>query len=67
MASGSLCPTLLLVAFCVTSQILTLTRAVPIDCKNNTGGCFEEIMKQLTQVRFEVNILKGNRTSVKCE
>ena len=42
-------------------------RALPIDCQKNIAVCLEEIMKELTQVRFEVNILAENRTSLRCE
>ena len=46
-------------------QILPSTRAFPIDCQENTAVCLEEIMKEVTQVRFEVKILTENKTSAR--
>ena len=46
-------------------QILPSTRAFPIDCRENTAVCLEEIMKEVTQVRFEVKILTENKTSAR--
>ena len=46
----------------MTYQILPSTRAFPIDCQKNTADCLEEIMKEVTQVRFEVKILTENKT-----
>ena len=63
-SSGS---ALLFLALFVTFQILPSMRALPIDCQKNTAVCLEEIMKELTQVRFEVNILAENRTSLTCK
>ena len=57
----------LFLALFVTFQILPSMRALPIDCQKNTAVCLEEIMKELTQVRFEVNILAENRTSLTCK
>nr|XP_058957538.1 angiopoietin-related protein 7-like [Pocillopora verrucosa] len=56
---------LLFLALFLTFQILPSMRALPIDCQKNTAVCLEEIMKELTQVRFEVNILAKNRTSLR--
>ena len=42
-------------------------RALLIDCHKNTAVCLEEIMKELAQVRFEVNILAESRTSLRCK
>ncbi|PFX25392.1 Angiopoietin-related protein 3 [Stylophora pistillata] len=52
----------LFLALSVTFQIKPSTRAAPIDCKKNTAVCLEEIIKEITQVRFEVNILMENKT-----
>ena len=46
-------------------QILPSTRAFPIDCRENTAVCLEEIMKEVTQIRFEVKILTENKTSAR--
>ena len=46
----------------MTYQILPSTRAFPIDCQKNTAVCLEEIMKEVTQVRFEVKILTEKKT-----
>nr|XP_058959419.1 angiopoietin-related protein 7-like isoform X1 [Pocillopora verrucosa] len=56
---------LLFLALFVTYQILPSTRALPIDCQKNTAVCLEEIMKEVTQVRFEVKILTENKTLAK--
>ena len=56
---------LLFLALFVTYQILPSTRALPIDCQRNTAVCLEEIMKEVTQVRFEVKILTENKTLAK--
>ncbi|XP_066015351.1 angiopoietin-related protein 7-like isoform X6 [Pocillopora verrucosa] len=53
---------LLFLALSVTYQILSSTQAFPIDCQKNTAVCLEEIMKEVTQVRFEVKILTENKT-----
>ncbi|RMX49526.1 hypothetical protein pdam_00021166, partial [Pocillopora damicornis] len=41
-------------------------RALLIDCHKNTAVCLEEIMKELAQIRFQVNILAESRTSLRC-
>ena len=46
----------------MTHQILPSTRAFLIDCQENTAACLEEIMKELTQVRFDIKILTENKT-----
>lgn len=46
-------------------QIILLTHAAPMDCQKNTAVCLEEIMKEMTQVRFELNILTENRTLIR--
>nr|XP_058973904.1 angiopoietin-related protein 7-like isoform X2 [Pocillopora verrucosa] len=56
---------LLFLAISVNFQILPSTRAFPIDCQENTAVCLEEIMKEVTQVRFEVKILTENKTSAR--
>ncbi|PFX22859.1 Angiopoietin-related protein 7 [Stylophora pistillata] len=56
--SGSV---MLFLALHVTFQIKPSTRAAPIDCTKNTAVCLEEIIKKITQVRYEANILKGNK------
>nr|XP_058956427.1 angiopoietin-related protein 7-like [Pocillopora verrucosa] len=56
---------LLLLALFVTFQILPSKHALPIDCQKNIAVYLEEIMKELTQVRFQVNILAENRTSLR--
>ena len=61
-SSGS---ALLSLVLLVTFQILPSMRALPIDCQKNTAVCLEEIMKELTQVRFEINILTENRKSLR--
>lgn len=53
---------MLFLALSVTLQIKPSTRAAPIDCKNNTAVCLEEIIKQITELRYEVNILMENKT-----
>nr|XP_058957541.1 angiopoietin-related protein 7-like [Pocillopora verrucosa] len=53
---------LLFLALSVTYQILPSAQAFPIDCQKNTAVCLEEIMKEVTQVRFEVKILTENKT-----
>ncbi|RMX56110.1 hypothetical protein pdam_00019938 [Pocillopora damicornis] len=60
-SSGS---ALLLLALFVNSQFIPSTSAVPIDCQKNNAVCLEEIMKELTQLRFEVKILTENRTLI---
>ena len=62
-SSGS---ALLLLALFVNSQFIPSTSAAPIDCQKNTAVCLEEIMKELTQLQFEVKILTENRTLVRC-
>ena len=62
-SSGS---ALLLLALFVNSQFIPSTSAAPIDCQKNTAFCLEEIMKELTQLQFEVKILTENRTLVRC-
>ena len=62
-SSGS---ALLLLALFVNSQFIPSTSAAPIDCQRNTAVCLEEIMKELTQIQFEVKILTENRTLVRC-
>ena len=49
----------------MTYQVLPSTQAFPIDCQKNTADCLEEIMKEVTQVRFEVKILTENKTLAK--
>ena len=63
-SSGS---ALLFLALFVTFKILPSMRALLIDCHKNTAVCLEEIMKELAQVRFEVNILAESRTSLRCK
>lgn len=46
-------------------QIILLTHAAPMDCQKNIAVCLEEIMKEMTQVRFELNILTENRTLIR--
>ncbi|XP_022803130.1 angiopoietin-related protein 7-like [Stylophora pistillata] len=53
---------MLFLALYVTFQIKASTHATPIDCKKNTAVCLEEIMKQITQARFEVKILMESKT-----
>ena len=62
----SLGSALLLLVLFVNFQFVPSTSAAPIDCQKNTAVCFEEIMKELTQLRFEVKILTENRTLVRC-
>ena len=58
---------LLLSALFAIYQIIPSTSAAPIDCQKNTAVCLEEIMKELTQVRFGIKILTENITLVKCK
>ena len=58
---------LLLLALFANYQIIPSTSAAPIDCQKNTAVCLEEIMKELTQVRFGIKILTENKTLVRCE
>ena len=62
----SLGSALLLLVLFVNFQFIPSTSAAPIDCQKNTAVCFEEIMKELTQLRFEVKILTENRALVRC-
>ncbi|CAH3162305.1 unnamed protein product, partial [Pocillopora meandrina] len=62
----SLGSALLLLVLFVNFQFVPSTSAAPIDCQKNTAVCFEEIMKELTQLRFEVKILTENRALVRC-
>ncbi|XP_058959423.2 angiopoietin-related protein 7-like [Pocillopora verrucosa] len=56
---------LVLLALFVNSQFIPSTSAAPIDCQKNTAVCLEEILKELTQLQFEVKILTENRTLVR--
>ena len=58
---------LLLSALFANYQIIPSTSAAPIDCQKNTAVCLEEIMKELTQVRFGIKILTENITLVRCK
>ena len=57
---------LLLSALFANYQIIPSTSAAPIDCQKNTAVCLEQIMKELTQVRFGIKILTENITLVRC-
>ena len=56
---------LLVLALFANYQIIPSTSAAPIDCQKNTAVCLEEIMKELTQVRFGIKILTENITLVR--
>ena len=58
---------LLLLALFANYQIIPSTSAAPIDCQKNTAVCLEEIMKELTQVRFGIKLLTENITLVRCK
>ena len=58
---------LLVLALFANYQIIPSTSAAPIDCQKNTAVCLEEIMKELTQVRFGIKILTENITLVRCK
>ena len=58
---------LLVLALFANYQIIPSTSAAPIDCQKNTAVCLEEIIKELTQVRFGIKILTENITLVGCK
>ena len=58
---------LLLLALFANYQIIPSTSAAPINCQKNTAVCIEEIMKELTQVRFGIKILTENKALVRCK
>ena len=63
MTSDSLSSTLLLSALLLTTKLLT--HATPTGSHNDTGSFLNDVMRQVSQVQLEVNILKGTRASIK--
>lgn len=63
MTSDSLSSTLLLSALLLTTKLLT--HATPMGSHNDTGSFLNDVMRQVSQVQLEVNILKGTRASIK--
>ena len=53
---------MLFLALYVTLQVKLSTLAAPMDRKNNTAICLEEMTKEITQLRFEVNSLTVDKT-----
>ena len=63
MTSDSLSSTLLLSALLLTTKLLT--HATPMGSHNDTGSFLNDVLRQVSQVQLEVNILKGTRASIK--
>ena len=63
MTSDSLSSTLLLSALLLTTKLLT--HATPMVSHNDTGSFLNDVLRQVSQVQLEVNILKGTRASIK--